>query len=311
MPDACVQAAQEGDTYNPMAEIPTGGKQGKAERRLRREEQAAPTGTGQIVNSKDPLLTQLNDLGSAHGRRARSQFLAEGILLVQRALEDGQSIDCIVYTADLLRAPEGPPLLDRAREAGIRCYVGSEGLLGKVTTTRPVPDVMAAVSLRFQQAAQFPISPGTILLIAENINNPDNLGMILRTADAAGSSAVVVAGADPFHKNCVRAARGAVGRLPILECRNLPEYQRHLKSQGVAVVGTALGGEVELYRCPLRPPIAVIVGNEQAGIAPETLAECSLRIRIPMAAGQDSLNVGVAAGVVLYEIFRRRTAPES
>src|SRR5579862_4339963 len=96
----------------------------------------SPLGDSTIANSKDPLLTQLNDLGSVTGRKTRSQFLAEGLLLVQRALEDKLAVECIAYTSDLIRDPAGIKLLEEAKKAGIHCVSASEGLLGKVTTSR-------------------------------------------------------------------------------------------------------------------------------------------------------------------------------
>lgn len=262
----------------------------------------------QITNSKDPILAHLNDLAGASGRVARSQFLAEGLLLVQRALEDHLPVEWIVYTADLCKTPAGAALLANARAAGIRCISGSEGLLGKVTSSRPVPDVMAPVGVKFADANDACSDTLHTILIAENINNPDNLGMILRTADAGGAQQVVVAGADPYHKNCVRAARGAVGRLAIHGCADLVGYVNMLKAREFCVIGTALDADGGLYDLPLKRPIAVIVGNENSGVTRPVLDACSLRVRIPMAAGQDSLNVGVAAGVMLYEIWRQAEA---
>ncbi|HZP80390.1 MAG TPA: RNA methyltransferase [Chthonomonadaceae bacterium] len=270
-----------------------------------------PGAGGQLTTSKHPILAQFAELAHAAGRQRRAQFVAEGVTLVQRALDDGLPVEALLCTPGLLRAPEGADLIQNARQAGIPHYQVTDGLMGKVTTTRPVPTVAAAICARLREAETFHIAPGTALLIAENINNPDNLGMILRTADAAGAEGVLVAGegADPFHKNCVRAARGAVGRLPLLSCRSLETYLRGLHAAGVTVVGAALEAEWELYRCALKPPIAVVVGNEQEGISRPVLEACSHRVRIPMAPGQDSLNVGVAAGVMLYEVFRQKIAP--
>ncbi len=262
----------------------------------------------QIVGSKDPILTHLNDLAGATGRKARSQFLAEGLLIVQRALEDHLPVEWLVYTSDLSKDPSGDTLLTAAKAEGIRCISGSQGLLGKVTSSRPVPDVMAPVGVSYVEAAEAYREDLHTILIAENINNPDNLGMILRTADAAGAQQVVIAGADPFHKNCVRAARGAVGRLQICGCSDLACYVEFLKSKGVCVIGTALDADGGLYDLALPRPIAVIVGNENSGVTRPVLDACSLRIRIPMVSGQDSLNVGVAAGVMLYEIWRQSEA---
>jgi tRNA G18 (ribose-2'-O)-methylase SpoU len=263
---------------------------------------------GQIQKSKDPLLIQFAALGHAAGRRERSQFLVEGITLTRRAIQDGLPMDSLLYTPELAGAPEGVLLLHDARQAGIAHYRVTEGLMGKVTTTRPVPSVLAAVWTRLRTAEEFTTATETPLLIAEDIHNPDNLGMLLRTADAAGVQGVLVVGArsDPFHKNCVRAARGAVGRIPILCCHALEAYLSRLQMAGFEIVGAALGADRELYRCRMLPPLAVIVGNEQEGISRPILEACTARVQIPMAPGQDSLNVGVAAGLMLYEVFRQK-----
>ena len=264
---------------------------------------------GRIRSSKDPLLIQFSDLAHAAGRRERSQFVAEGITLVQRAINDGVPADSLVYTTALLSHPEGSILLHAAHQAGIPHHLVTEGILAKLTTTRPVPPVLAALFTHWRAAERFTPGKATTLLAAEDINNPDNLGMILRTADAAGVEGVIVVGkgSDPFHKNCVRAARGAVGRIPILSCRSLEQFLRHLQTTGCAVVGAALGADKTLFQCKMQPPIAVVVGNEQRGISRPVLEVCSAQVQIPMAPGQDSLNVGVATGLMLYEVFRQKT----
>ncbi len=166
----------------------------------------ANTAAYRVVTGKDPLLTLLNDLGTSSGRKAKSQFVAEGLLLVQRAVEDRLPVESIVFTSDLFKNPGGAGFLELAAKAGIQCVSCSAGLLGKVTTSRPVPEIVAPIGFRFPDAIDTWTSQTRTILIAENINNPDNLGMTVRTADAAGAQEVVIAGADPFHKNCVRAA---------------------------------------------------------------------------------------------------------
>ena len=99
-----------------------------------------------------------------------------------------------------------------------------------------------------------------------------------------------------------------MGRLPIYFCHDAPAYLRRLRQSAFRVLGATSRAETDLYSCDLRPPIALVVGNEQTGISPPLLELCSERVRVPMAPGQDSLNVGVAAGVLLYELLRQRTA---
>jgi TrmH family RNA methyltransferase len=260
-----------------------------------------------LLGKRDAVVDLLRELAQPAGRERHGRFVVEGPTLVSRALAGGLPVEAVVYRADLLRDLAGPALLDAARVAGAARWRASDGLLGTLTSTRPLPDVIAAVHLRLRDAEGLSAERARVLLVAEHVQNPDNLGMVLRTADAAGVDAVVVAGpaTDPLHRNCVRAARGAVGRLPIFRCADVPAWVGGLRARGYRVLGATAHGDAGLYEADLTPPVAVIVGNEDTGIAPETLAACTARLAIPMAPGQDSLNVGVAAGIVLFELARR------
>jgi len=264
----------------------------------------------ELLGKRDAVVELLRDLAQPAGRERHRRFVVEGPTLVERAIAGGLPVESLVHRSDLLRDPAGVALLDGARAAGIACWRASDGLLGTLTATRPLPDALAAVHLRLRDAAELTPARARSVLVAENVQNPDNLGMVLRTADAAGVHAVVVAGAptDPLHRNCVRAARGAVGRLPIFRCTDLAAWVGALRQRGFRVHAATAHGDVGLYEADLAPPVAVIVGNEEAGITPATQAACTARLVIPMAPGQDSLNVGVAAGVALFEVARRAMA---
>lgn len=217
---------------------------------------------------------------------------------------------CVIHTAELLRSVEGMALVERVQGGGIRCLRASDGLMGTLTPTRPLPLVIAAVGLRLDPAPMRGWDSEAVLLVAENLQNPDNLGMVLRTADAAGVAAVVVSGetTDPLHRNCVRAARGAVGRIPIFTCDGLPAWLRGLGEGGVMSVASSAHAQQPLFEAGLHPPVAIVVGNEERGVSTEVLQACTHRLRIPMAPGQSSLNVAVAAGVLLYELRRPKPA---
>ena len=186
-----------------------------------------------ISKRKDAIAADMRKLATLKGKLEYSQFVVEGDLMVERAVSDGLPIEKILYTTTLIETPEGQSLLKRASADNISCYQVNDGVMGSITTTRPVPSVIASIYFNFRHflsesgKPNFHFSPGCTMLIAENIANPDNLGMTLRTADAVGVSAVLLSsvGASPFHKNCVRASRGAVGRLPLyyatdIGCRN-------------------------------------------------------------------------------------------
>ncbi len=266
-----------------------------------------------VSKRKDTVVSHLRKLASLKGKLEHAQFVIEGHLTVERAVEGGFPIETLLYTTEFVATSEGHALLKRAATENLSFYQVSTGVMGSVTTTRPVPSIVASVHLNYPHflsesgSLNFHFSPRCTLLIAEDIGNPDNLGMTLRTADAAGVSAVLLSGsgANPFHKNCIRASRGAVGRLPLFYTPDTVKAIEALRSTGWSVLGATASAQNQLYEVKFSLPTAIVVGNENTGLTIETREHCTELVRIPMAPGQSSLNVGVAAGVLLYELTRQ------
>jgi TrmH family RNA methyltransferase len=266
-----------------------------------------------VSKRKDVIVSHLRKIASLKGRFEHAQFLIEGHLIVERAVADGLPIETLLYTTGFLATPEGKTLLTHATAENLSAYQVSDGVMGSVTTTRPIPPIAASVHLSYpnflsaSSRLNFHFSPRCLLLIAENVGNPDNLGMTLRTADAAGVSGVLLSddGVNPFHKNCIRASRGAVGRLPLFHAPSISEAIEVLRASGWYVLGATASAESQLYTTEFDSPTAIVIGNENTGLSDEARQSCTELIGIPMASGQSSLNVGVAAGVLLYELTRR------
>lgn len=275
------------------------GNQSKAEQRT-------------VSKRKDEIASFLRKLTSLKGRMENSQFIVEGEMMVKRAFSDGLPIEKTLYTTEYISSEESRKFFKKAYAENLSIYQTSDGVMGSLTTTRPIPSIVASVHLNYPEFLyedghlNFRFSQDCLLLLIENVQNPDNLGMTLRTADASGVSAVLISGdgANPFHKNCIRASRGAIGRLPIFHVSSMNRAIEKLKSSGWNVIGATATAENDLYTMSHRSPTAVVVGNENSGLTDATRNSCTQLIRIPMAAGQSSLNVGVAAGILLYEIRR-------
>lgn len=271
-----------------------------------------------ITKRKDDVAAHIRKIASLKGKIEQSLFIVESELLVERAFADGQPIDAILYTPKYISKTESKHLLEKAIQQNISCYQVNDGLMGSITTTRPVPSIIASIHFNYPSfltesgQLNFHYSRDCMLLITENVSNPDNLGMIFRSADAAGISGILLCGegASPFHKNTIRASRGAVGRLPIFHASDIIFVLEHLKDSGWHVFGTTASGDTDLYSVDFTTFTAIIVGSEKSGLSDETLQHCTELIRLPMAPGQSSLNVGVAASIFLYEYVRHRTVHE-
>ena len=154
-------------------------------------------------------------------------------------------------------------------------------------------------------------TPGpALVLVLDGVSDPHNLGACLRTADAAGATAVVAprdraAGLTPVVR---KVAAGAAETIPFAQVTNLARALRDMKEAGLWIAGTAGDGEQELFQADLAGPLAVVMGSEGRGLRRLTRESCDFSLRLPMQGAVASLNVSVAAGIVLYEALRQRRA---
>lgn len=146
------------------------------------------------------------------------------------------------------------------------------------------------------------------LIILDEIQDPHNFGAILRTADAVGAHGVVI----PKRRSVqltgtvAKASAGAAEYVPVARVTNIPSFLKSLKDAGLWIYGTDLNGETEFFDADLKGPVALVIGSEGNGMGPLVRKQCDVILTIPMMGQVSSLNASVAAGVVMYEIFKQR-----
>jgi TrmH family RNA methyltransferase len=147
-----------------------------------------------------------------------------------------------------------------------------------------------------------------LILVAESVEKPGNLGAILRSADAAGVDALLVCDprVDPWNPNVVRASRGAVFSVPVVECDNASALE-WLKARGIRTVGATPSAQRRYVDVNLREAVAIVVGTEDEGLSEFWMSNVDLSVRIPMQGRVNSLNVSVSAALLLYEAVRQRS----
>lgn len=252
---------------------------------------------GVIDSRKHEAILECKELEKTH-----AGFIIEGERLIKRAVDDGLMLRHIIYSGRSALERDG--YIDKA---GCACYRAGEGIISAVSTSRPVPCEVALCVMPEHNLGEI----GGRVLITDCVSNPDNLGLVIRTADACGVDAVLVtgAGAAPWHKNCVRASRGAIGRLPVLYYPDgIPAVIGKLRAQGIKIIGSDINAELMLgdvgnsWHAPEK--FAVVVGNESTGMGAEMRGMCDMTLRIEMARGrQSSFNVAVAAGIILDRLI--------
>jgi len=267
-----------------------------------------------VLGRHHPELRRLRALRRDPGlRRAEAVFIAEGPHLAREALGAGAAIEFAVASPRLDRSAEGRSLRAAVAASRVPCLETSDATLDALQDVRsPQPIVLLVRRPAWPPGAGLaPGPPLPLVVVLHALQDPGNLGTILRTAHAAGATAAFVCGegADPYHPRAVRASMGAIFHLP-LAAAGVPELLAQLAEHGIAALAADAAGEAEYGACDLARPLALFFGGEGAGLPGDVLARMEQRVRVPLRPGVDSLSVGAAAAVLLFEAARqRRGAP--
>lgn len=248
-----------------------------------------------ITSRKNPLLEHMRRLDSAAFRRQQGEFLCDSPKLVGEALRHGARV-LAVAVSDGVEPPEG-------LDASVRCAAVPPDVMASISPMR-TPQGMLAVC-RLPDTALPEMLPGSRYVVLDGVQDPGNVGTVLRTADAFGcTGALLLPGcADPYGPKTLRAAMGAVFRLPLYAV-GLEALPGLLADAGLPLYGTALRHDTvdvrqrDLRRC------ALVIGSEGRGVSAEVLALCRETLRIPMSSHCESLNAAAAAAVLLWEAYR-------
>jgi TrmH family RNA methyltransferase len=229
----------------------------------------------------------------------------EGPDLVQAALESHVDFEALYVDDDARARPDVASLIERAREADVRIFALANGVLDKVAHAVTPQPVLAAV--RFSLSELSSVSLTGLVLVLDNLRDPGNAGTIIRSADAAGVSAIVLCGdcVDPFNPKTLRASAGSVFHVPLV-MTPLLDAMTYLRERGVRSYATVVDAGTSYLDCDLAGLCAVVIGNESAGLGEDAVALCEERMTIEMAGRAESLNAGVAASLIAFEALRQR-----
>jgi RNA methyltransferase, TrmH family len=253
------------------------------------------------------LQTLIRDLHRRRGRERRGLALAEGIRLVEEALATGTVVRGAAVSPALEATTRGQTLKATLASRGIKVEEVDDAQLDALTDTEHPQGITAVIEPKKWGLAEIRLSPGMTALVLDAVQDPGNVGTMLRTALGLGAVGVVAlkGTADLTNPKVIRGGMGATFRLPSVNAapEELVAWARLQRSE-IWVAGT--GGEAAAHLPPRnasRPPVLLVVGNEGAGVSPALETAATRRIGIPLAPGVESLNVAVAAGILLYEVM--------
>ncbi len=253
-----------------------------------------------ITSASNAVFKDIMKLKNKKHRDKKGVFTAEGLRFVGEIPED-------VFVEEYI-VSEGFADEDVMRK-GVRVYTLAENLFKQLSDTESPQGIIAVCRKKEVDVKEALSDKNGLYVIAEQINDPGNLGTIIRTADAFGAKAVVLSkgSVDLYNSKVLRSTMGSLFHLPVITDADIKETIDTLKTNGIKVFAAHLKGVKTPAQADFKCGCAFVFGNEARGLEDETASLCDEYIKIPMAGKAESLNLSVAASVLMYECLRQRT----
>lgn len=257
-----------------------------------------------LTSLQNPLIKQIRKLQAAKQRREQGLFLLEGTHLLEEAIAVGYPLETVCCTPNWQSSHQ--QLWQQACQQARRAEIVSSEVIEAIATTVQ-PDGVVATAPRSDRQQALPFTG--ISLALETLQDPGNLGTIIRTAAAAGASGLWLSEdcVDLDNPKVLRASAGQWFRLPMAVSTDLTATVREYQQAGMQVVATLPTATMTYWEVDWQRPTLIVLGNEGAGLSAEVAGLTDLQVRIPLSSGVESLNVAIAAALLLYEAKRQKS----
>ena len=252
-----------------------------------------------IITSKDnEIVKHIKKLKEKKYREEYNEFIVEGIKMINEAIEENAVIKQIIISESFNENEVTQKMKEK------NCIFMSDKLFGSITDVVNPQGIMAIIEKPINSENTIDFNANNILIL-DNIQDPGNMGTILRTADSLNLKQIIVSkgSSDVYNLKVVRSTMGAIFRVKVIESENLSLTIRELKKHEIKVYATDLATNKSIYDVNYEKS-AIVIGNEANGVSKEVLDEATERIKIPMIGKTESLNAAVATSIILYEAFR-------
>ncbi len=267
--------------------------------------------TLQITSSQNPKVKQALALVERRERKKTGLFLIEGYRELKKACQAGVEVISLFVSEKHFLGTNEPALIEAFSQKNTTIIPVDEKIFEKLSY-RDRPDGLLGIARQMKHGLDvieknLENVPSPMLLVAESIEKPGNLGTILRSCDAVGAQGAIVCDpcTDIYNPNVVRASVGTLFTLPVVEESGL-ETLKWLKEKKIKIVAATPSASMNFTEADLTGPIAIAVGTEQTGLSELWMSQADIQVKIPMRGFADSLNVATATTLLLYEALRQR-----
>lgn len=260
-----------------------------------------------ITSLSNQKIKELLDVRKRKGRHKHSAFIIEGPHLIETALNSGTQINDVLFSASFLLKEKGQQLLRRLSKHTKNIFEVSDHIIARLADTETTQGIIAVSAGRSLSLEDLRPGAEALVIVIDGVQDPGNLGTIIRTSDAAAADAIIVlpGTCDAFSQKAVRSTAGSIFNIPVIES-DLPALLKWLRLNKIKVAVTSLDTDKTIFEERLEGPLALVFGNEAHGVCKEIVSVADLLLKVPIYGQAESLNVASAAAVCLYEALRQR-----
>lgn len=257
-----------------------------------------------LTSASNPFIKHVRSLRQKKARTELGAFLVEGITHVGEAVEAGWDVEAIIYAPDLLTSGFAKDLLERAARLNLRLQPVSVPVIESLADKENPQGILAVVKQKKYSFGDVKSANRAVALVSPQ--DPGNLGTILRTMDAVGVDALFLldGGVELCHPTVVRASMGTLFWLPVVQS-SFTVFLSWAREGKYQLIGTSAKADIDYHTLVPQLPWILVLGNEQKGLSVEQTAVCDVSISLPMRGRVSSLNLSVAAGVLLYQFMEK------
>lgn len=260
----------------------------------------------EITSSKNPIIKEIKGLYRKKDRWESKLFIMEGIKIIDEAILNSVKLKFIIYTNKLLLSEEGNIFLNKIKDQHNVINV-TDNIFKEISDTDNPQGVLAVGSFKLNLISDIAIGSKSSLVFLDNLQDPGNMGTIIRSADAFKLDGIMLGEGcvDPYNPKVIRATMGSIFRVPLYFIKDNMECLLDLKEYNYNIYSTSLEGSIPNYEANYNEKFVIIIGNESKGVDPNIINISNLLIKIPMPGEAESLNAGVAASIVMYEAMKQ------
>lgn len=261
-----------------------------------------------ITSSSNSIIKEIKSLHRKKDRWMKKSFFVEGIRAVEECIKSSDKVEYLVYSDMIFDINGGKELLNKLNLGNYRLSYISDKLFREISDTEKPQGILAVVKYDFKRAEEVLLDKGNFFILLDRVQDPGNMGTIIRTADAFGSNGVIVTEGcvDVFNPKTIRSTMGSIFHIPLLYYRSAGEAINELKENNIKIITTSLNAEDYCFDVDFKESLALVIGNEASGVSNEVIDVSDLLIKIPMPGEAESLNAAIASSVIMYEVLRQR-----